>query len=62
MNARPEGMPKPPVLGLARELGEKLGGEPFVKPIPKLEPIQVPLARLNPALWPASAFEEDDNA
>lgn len=45
------------VLPLARELGEKLGGDPFVQPIERPDPIAPPM-RVNLSLWPAEVREQ----
>lgn len=46
------------VIGLANQLGEKLGGEPWAKAIPS-PPLIAPPVRLGRAdVWPADVLEE----
>jgi hypothetical protein len=45
------------VMPLARQLGEKLGGDPWIKPIeemPRVSAVRLP----NPSLWPESVRAE----
>lgn len=44
---------------LARELGEKLGGEPWVDQILTIDPIEVKPVRPNPEIWGECVFEEE---
>lgn len=45
------------IMPLTRELGEKLGGDPWCKPIPELQAITGP-QRPTRGRWPADVWEE----
>ena len=43
---------------LVDDLGEKLGGDPWIKPVEKPQPVETPVRRFsNPDVWPAEEWE-----